>query len=160
MNFLDFTFDIKILSQCLVHFACAFLLLDFQVLLRKNNYDFCSSPELGQFHNIVKCTLEWMCKSLQMKGYASLKRIIVIMYPLQRGDILFLSIFFFFFFFFFFFIQICPGHNLRLDFETWSMNRWVLDEVQCMTIFDLDPNLLSQGQVWKKGPNNNFGTLC
>ena len=35
---------------------------------------------------------------------------------------------------------------MRLDFETWCMNRCDLDEVQCMKIFYLDPNLLSQGE--------------
>ena len=39
---------------------------------------------------------------------------------------------------------------MRFDFETWSINRWDLDEVQCIKMFDLDPNLLSQGQVLKK----------
>ena len=36
---------------------------------------------------------------------------------------------------------------MSLDFETLSMNRWDLDEAQCMKSFDLDSDLLSEGQV-------------
>ena len=40
------------------------------------------------------------------------------------------------------------------------MNRLDLGEVQCMTIIDLYANLLSQGQVWKKGyTGHTFRTL-
>ena len=38
---------------------------------------------------------------------------------------------------------------MRLDFETWSMNRW--DRRGAVPEnFNLDPNLLYQGQVLKK----------